>query len=243
MIGGFFIKAYIEIGNINTYYDLNLLMYKSEIPSINEEVEYHPVDGRKGTLTEKTGTFKDRVLKFGFDLKRIKNESLEEFSERLFYVEDTLNNCTGKDLVYFSNQNYKYIVKNIKINTIEDTLCHDIQLEITCEPFRYLNFEEEIILTKHETIYYSGSMPGECKIKIYGSGNVQLTINSETIQVKNIDEYVELDSKLLLCLNKDKTSKTIDMIGDFPILTKGTNNISWIGNVSKVEILPRTAFK
>lgn len=241
MIGGFFIKAYIEIGNINTYYDLNLLMYSSEIPSINEEVEYHPVDGRKGTLTEKTGTFKDRVLKFGFDLKRMKDESLEEFSERLFYVEDALNNCSGKDLVYFSNQNYKYIVKNIKINTVEDTLCHDIQLEITCEPFRYSNFEEEIVLTKHETIYYRGSVPGECKIKIYGSGNVQLTINSETIQVKNIDEYVELDSKLLESTNKYGKPKNTE--GDFLLLTRGLNKVSWTGNVTKIKILPRTAFK
>lgn len=218
-------------------------MYSSEIPSINEEVEHHPVNGTKGTLTEKTGIFKDRVLKFGFDLKRIKDESLEEFSERLFYVEDTLNNCTGKDLVYFSNLNYKYIVKNIKINTIQDTLCHDIQLEITCEPFRYLNFEEDIVLTKHETIYYSGSMPGECKIKIYGSGNIQLTINDETLQINDVNEYVELDSKLLLCLNKDKTSKTRDMIGHFPLLSLSYNTISWNGNVSRVELLPRTAYR
>ena len=37
--------------------------------------------------------------------------------------------------------------------------------------------------------------------------------------------------------------KTKDMIGNFPILIKGKNEISWTGNVSKVEILPRTAYK
>lgn len=243
MIGGFFIKAYIEIGNINTYYDLNLLMYLSEIPSTNEEVENHTVNGRKGTLTEKTGTFKDRILKFGFDLKRIKNESLEEFSERLFYVEDTLNNCTGKDLVYFSNTNYKYIVKNIKINTIEDTLCHDIQLEIICEPFRYLNFEQEIVLTKHGSIRYTGSMSGECKIKIYGSGNVQIKINNETMKINNIDEYVEIDSKFLEITNKYGKPNTKNTEGDFLLLVRGLNKISWTGNITKVTILPRTAFK
>ena len=63
------------------------------------------------------------------------------------------------------------------------------------------------------------------------------------MQINNVNEYVELDSKLLSCRNKDKTSKSRDMIGHFPLLSLGKNNISWIGDVSKVEMLPRTAYK
>ena len=32
------------------------------------------------------------------------------------------------------------------------------------------------------------------------------------------------------------------MSGGFPILTKGINNISWTGNVTKIELLKRTAY-
>lgn len=218
-------------------------MYSVEMPSINEKVEYHPVDGRKGTLTERTGTFEDRIFKFGFDLNRKRNESLEDFSNRLFYVEDTLYSCIGKDLVYFSNSNYKYIVKNININTTEDTLCHDVQLEIVCDPFRYINFESEIILTEPKPIYYKGSAPGECNIKIYGSGNIQLTINSETLQVNNLDEFIEIDSKYLEFLDKNGQSIVKKTNGNILILSRGLNQINWIGNIQKVVILPRTAFK
>lgn len=218
-------------------------MYSVEMPSINENVEFHKVDGRSGSLTERTGTYDDRVFKYGFDLKRERNESLEDFSDRLFYVEEVLSDCIGKDLVYFSNKNYKYVVKNIKIDATEDTLCHDIQLEITCEPFRYLSFEDTILLTKPQSIFYKGSVPGECKIKIYGNGNVQLTINRETLEIRNIDEFIEIDSKLVKIINKVGNDAVKNTNGNFLILSRGTNNIDWIGNVKKVEILPRTAFK
>ena len=32
------------------------------------------------------------------------------------------------------------------------------------------------------------------------------------------------------------------MIGGFPMLTKGINDISWTGNVTKVELQKRTAY-
>ena len=99
------------------------------------------------------------------------------------------------------------------------------------------------MLNNNSKIYYTGTVPGECNIKIYGNGNIQLTINSDTVQINNVNEYVELDSKFLLCLNKDKTSKSRDMIGHFPLLIRGFNTVSWEGNVSKVEILPRTAYR
>lgn len=236
-------KAFIEIDSTNSYYDLDLLMYHSHIPNINENVEYTPVDGRNGTLTERQGTYPDRVLNFGFDLNRRRNERLEDFSDRLFYVEDVLSNCMDKNLVYYSNTNYKYVIKNIDINVVEDTFCHDIQLEITCEPFRYLNFETDILLDKHDTIYYRGTVPGECRIKIYGSGNVQLTINSETIQINNIDEYVELDSKLSMIIDKYGKPSTNNTIGSLLLLSRGENKVSWTGNVSRVTILPRTAYR
>lgn len=218
-------------------------MYSMDIPSINEDVEHIPVEGRNGSLTERKGTFPDRVLNFGFDLNRMKNEDLQSFTDRLIYIQDIFDNCIGKELVCFSNLSYKYIIKNIKKDIIENTLCHDIKVEVTCEPFKYLANEPILSLFEHTTIYYTGTYEGQCNIKIYGHGNIQLTINSETIQINNVNEYVELDSKLLLCLNPNRTSKTRDMIGNFPILKKGLNKISWSGDVSRVVILPRTAFK
>ncbi|TAN66615.1 phage tail tape measure protein [Paraclostridium sordellii 8483] len=139
-----------------------------------------------------------------------------------------------------------FLVKKVSTeNIIEEYVRYGkFEVNFILEPFRYIKDERYIEISYSPIkLYYSGSYPGECNIKIYGRNNIQLTVNDETIQINNVDGYVELDSKLLLCLNRDKTSKTRDMIGNFPILSKGENIITWDGNITRVEILPRTAFK
>ena len=236
-------ESYIIINEMNSYEDLEMLLKSMTIPSSNEEYEEVGVEGRSGTLTIKKGTYKDKNLSFSFDLNRNKNESYIDFQSRIDNIEDILEKKSDT-LIVFNRPDKKFIIKRIlKEITLESDINVDIQLNIICEPFMYLIDERYMTLVNNSTIYYQGTVPGECNIKIYGSGNIQLTINDETIQINNVNEYVELDSKLLLCLNSDRTSKSRDMIGHFPLLTRGSNNISWTGNVFKVEILPRTAFK
>lgn len=242
-MGVIIIKAYIQIDGINSFYSLGLHMYLMDIESINEDIEHTPVEGRSGTLTERKGTYPDRKLRFGFDLKRRSNESLESFYSRIFDVEEWIDNSIGKELICFTNCNFKYLIKSVSKKTDPTMHMCSIEIEFICDPFRYLANEIPIVLNSGTNIFYLGTIPGECNIKIYGQGNVQLTINSNTIIINNINDYVELDSKLLECTDKDRLSKTRDMIGHFFVLTRGDNKISWVGNVSKIEILPRTAFK
>lgn len=80
-------------------------------------------------------------------------------------------------------------------------------------------------------------------IKIYGTGNIQLTINNETMQINNVSDYVEIDSNLLQVRNKDGTSKDNDTLGDFVLLEKGENIISYIGEVTKIVVEYTTKYK
>lgn len=236
-------KSYIIINGMNSYEDLNLLLKSMTIPSSNEQIEEVEVEGRNGSLTIKNGTYENKKLNFSFDLKRKRNENYIDFQNRIDYVEYLLDIEKG-ELIIFNRLNkvfnIKYLTKDI---IMESDINANVDINVICEPFMYEINEQYMDLKNNSNIFYKGTVTGEPNIKIYGSGNIQLTINSETIQINNVNEYVELDSKLLLCLNKDKTSKSRDMIGHFPLLTKGVNNISWTGNVSKVEILPRTAYR
>lgn len=238
-------KNYIIFNNKSSYEDLELLLETPSIPTSNEDVEEVEVEGRNGTVTIKKGTYPNKIIPLKFTLKRKYNESIEDFYLRVQEVEDWLEFIEDDNLVLYLKPNRKYIVKRIEKDdiTTESQIFAKIQANFICEPFMYLLDEQYIELKNNSNIYYQGTAHGECNIKIYGNGSIQLTINSETVQINNVNEYVELDSKLLLCLNKDKTSKSRDMIGHFPLLTKGVNNISWTGNVSKVEILPRTAYR
>ena len=238
-------KNYVIFNKKHSHEDLELLLETPILSSSNEDVEEVEVEGRHGTLTIKKGTYKNKEIPLSFSLLRGGNEDIVDFYERVQIVKDWLEDIEDNDLIVYLKPNRKYTVKRIKKNDIpiENHRFAKFETNFICEPFMYELDERTIEIENNSTIYYKGTVEGECNIKIYGNGNIQLTINDETVQINNVNQYVELDSKLSLCLNKDKTSKSRDMIGHFPLLTRGLNNISWSGNVSKVEILPRTAYE
>lgn len=227
-------KHYIIYNKKNSFADLNLaIVGVPKIPITNEKVE------REGKYIIKTGEYDELILSLKFRLKEGSVWDRQDFIlDWLYEVE-----CTR--LIISVIPTKYYIVKNIEVGNIEEQYFKYgyFEVQFTLEPFKYLVEEKYITLTETKTIIYNGTVSGECKIKVYGSGNIQLTMNDEIIQINNVNEYVELDSKLLLCLNQDLTSKSIDMTGGFFVLTRGNNNISWTGNISKLEILPRTAFR
>ena len=224
----------IVFNNLNSSKDLGLAITDmANIPVANETIEM--VNG----YIIRTGEYLPIELPITFRSKNLKNiiDHQEEILDWLYNVKD------NKLILSFMPNRY-YIVNNVVVDNISRDFdkYNTISVTFTLEPFKYDIYDKMMILTKSEKIYYMGNAKGKPKLKIYGSGNIELTINSETIQIKNIDEYVELDSKFLLCLNKNQQSKSRDMSGGFPILTKGINNISWTGNVTKIELLKRTAY-
>lgn len=73
-------------------------------------------------------------------------------------------------------------------------------------------------------------------MKIYGSGDITVTLNGEPITFKGVSEYIEVDSELMECF-KDNSLLNDKMIGNFPIFRVGVNTI--VSNASKIDILPR----
>lgn len=235
-------RHYFIFNDMNSLLDFKVLVTEGPPYVINnEEYEEIKVEGRNGSLLIKNRAYPD--IKLQFKVRILSEDSLELYS-LVDIISNWLTNITNNKLIY-DREDVCYLVKKVEFGEIinEVQMGGEFELNFICEPFKYLLNETYLQINNNTNLYYSGTYYGEPNIKIYGTGNIQLTINSETVQINNVNEYVELDSKLLLCLNKDKTSKSRDMIGNFPLLTKGLNNISWTGNISKVEILPRTAYK
>lgn len=224
--------------------DIGLIVVEgpSEILA-QEEYEEVEVEGRNGKLIINKGSYPN--INKSFKLTSMTYEDDTEIELMIENINNWLFNVTDNKLLYAYDNRYNIVKKVVLSEDVKTTFEEfgDFTVNFICEPFYYDLNEYPLTLTNHAALYYKGTVPGECNIKIYGNGSIQLTINDDTVQINNVNEYVELDSKLLLCLNKDKTSKSRDMIGHFPLLDKGSNAISWTGNVSKVEILPRTAFR
>ena len=238
-------KNFIFYNNKHSYNDYGLLLDPIILPSANEVVESIDVEGRNGSLTVKQGYYQDRIIELNFMLKRGNNESIEDFYIKIDAIQEWLLSG-AKDLIIYLKPSKVLKAKNIVLSdmTPNNVFFLEFTATATCEPFFYASDENVITITENNaSLRYTGTAPGELKLKIYGTGDIQLTIGSTTVQIKDVVDSVTLDSKLLLCLDTDRNNKSIDMIGNFPLLTQGNNTISWIGTVTKIEILPRTAYR
>lgn len=220
------------------YLNLYLENYPS-IPITNEEYEEQPVEGRSGNLIINKGTYPDKKIPFTFTILSPQIDiDFERVYEWLTEIED--------NRLIFGRNDRCYKVKKVIFGNIQKEFrtIGEFDVIFLCE-----TFTQDLDKTVHEItssgykIYYNGNAPGDTLIKVYGTGNIQLTVNSETMQINNVADYVEIDSDLLQVRNKDKTSKDDDTSGDFILLEKGINTISYTGNVTKIVVEYTTKYK
>ena len=207
-----------------------------------EEYEEIIIEGRNGTLIENKGTFPNIEKSFiltTIDLDQDIDLMVEKIKTWLFNIKDN-------KLLYAIPNRYNIVKKVIIDEDIKTTFEEygDFTVKFICEPFYYDLLKKDITVTEKETkVYNNGDFNSSPIIIIYGTGDLQLTINNTTVQINNVDERVLLDSKLFLCLDKDNNNKSIDMIGNFPTLDIGENTITWVGNITKLDISPRIIYR
>jgi phage-related protein len=221
---------------------LSMNLFLEEYPSIpisTEDYEEVEVDGRSGNLIINKGTYPDKKIPFTFTILSPQIEvDFERVYEWLTEIED--------NRLVFGREDRCYRVKKVIFGNIQKEFKSIGEFNVTflCEPFTEdLTPITNEIISNNFKIYYSGNAPGDTLIKIYGSGNIKLTINGETMQIKNVSSYVEIDSYLMQVRNQDKTSKDRDALGDFTLLEKGENTISYTGTVTKIVIEYTTKYK
>lgn len=221
---------------------LSLNLFLENYPSIpiaNEEYEEQPVEGRSGNLIINKGTYPDKKIPFTFTILSPRIEiDFEKVYEWFTEIED--------NRLIFGRSDRCYKVKKVIFGNIQKEFrsIGEFDIIFLCEPFT-----QDLTKTVHEItksgfkINYNGNAPGDTLIKVYGSGNIQLTINGETMQINNVNNYIEIDSDLLQVRNQDGTSKDDDTLGDFILLEKGENTISYTGSVTKIIIEYTTKYK
>lgn len=91
------------------------------------------------------------------------------------------------------------------------------------------NYSNELMIN------YKGTAKGEPILTLYGQGDITITLGSTTFTIKDVIDYVIVNSELIDCY-KDTELWNHKMIGDFPVLLPGENKFSWIGNLDKFTI-------
>ena len=111
-----------------------------------------------------------------------------------------------------------------------------------CQPFWYQ--ENVPVQTYTETPFIlnnPGSIYSEPVITVYGSGDLTLMIGAQIVELFGVSESITLDTPLMEAY-KGEMGINHSMDGEFPILKPGANAISWVGDVTKIEIRPNWRF-
>ena len=203
------------------------------IPSPERDVERVSIRGRHGSLTKKYA-YKD--ISFSVSLNLLEDDGIKD---KLRYIRAWILNAKKLQL---SDDTVFYRIKESNIPDIENelNLLGKFEANFVADPFQ---FKESKIVSRNSPgkVLYSGTIESEPYIKIYGTGNGSLTFNNDVIHFQSISEYIEID-----CENQ-QAFKGVDprndkMIGEYPVLQIGMNDISWTGGITKIEIDVREVY-
>lgn len=194
-----------------------------------KDIELIEVQGKDGFLTNDLGSYKGIIKTVECTIRDLSN---------IDYICGWLS---GGGEVIFSNEPtkiYKATIKNqIQFNKVIREF-HSFIIQFECQPHKYSTANDLITLTTSPVnLNNATTVNSKPIIKIYGTGTIVLTINSRAIHLSNVVGYVTIDSDIVDAY-KDYTSMNSNMIGEFPELIVGTNNLAWTGTVSKIEITP-----
>lgn len=216
--------------NEDSYEDYGIIINKFPALSVPErQLDEIEVLGRNGNLVVDYGTYKD--IDFTFQC------TLKDFS-RIDGVKAWLTGFDKLIMSWIPDKYYKArLINRIDIaQSLEEI--GEFPLIFKAEPFGYAVNNSLITVTSPDSIINNpGTFEADPVIKIYGSGNVDLSINNSVVHLIDIADYITMDSVLQDCY-KDTVLCNSQMYGEFLELQPGSNNISWTGSVSRIEITP-----
>ena len=195
-----------------------------------EEIEIHDIPYRDGVLTTRSGKYKTYERSIGIAVKD--QQAISKVNAWLTgsgRLETSIDEGGFFKAECINGLEYSRIIRR----------WNRFYASFLIQPFFYLYLGEvPIELDGPSTIFNPGTHYSEPLIKIIGSGDITLNINDRFIELEAIGPSITIDSDLQI-VYRDTQNLDHKMEGDFPIFKIGENNISWEGNLTRLEMVPR----
>ena len=210
------------------------------------DVEFISIPGRSGDIINSNRRFSNVKVTYTVFLAR-KNTAalaavLRDIKGWLYAEPDRYHELTDSyDAEYF-----RYGVISGSLD-IEEQLnkVGSFTATFNCKPYKYSFAGQQMLAADDSAQAVTNPTAFESRpyIKLYGSGAVTLTVSTgestNSWTISDIDEYIEIDSELMNCY-KGTVLKNDTVTGDgFPTLQSGTSTISCVGDVTRIEVIPR----
>ena len=192
------------------------------------------IDGVDGSLIEELGyaTY-DKPLLIGLTQNANIDAIIKFFS--------------GKGDVTFSNEPDKYYKASIvsQIDYARLVRFKTATVVFRVQPYKYKLDELPVTISTSENVYNVenwGTETSKPLIRLEGSGTVECRVNGNSVfsyTFPSNDTEVYIDSELQDAY-VGSVLKNRNMVGEFPILNSGDNEISFTGTLTSVEITARS---
>lgn len=193
------------------------------------------IEGRDGDIIENLG-YESYTKNVGIGLTRN------------FDIDAIIKYFTGSGELILSDEPNKVYIASIydDVDYEKLLLVRKATVKFHVQPYKYLKNENKVIqnITTQTKVYVinQGLEIAKPIIKLYGTGKVEIAINGvNTFQYEfpTNEQYVLINS-LEEEAYYENEYRNRNMIGEFPKLEVGTNEITWTGNLTKIEIEPKS---
>lgn len=218
--------------------DYNLILsgedtWKKSLP----DVERMQIPGRNGDLLLSNHRYSNVEITYHVGIKRNFDTNFNAFMNFLL-LEPGYHRLEDS----YHPDYYRMAVLDKEISPKLTTLNYGGSFDLTfsCMPQQYLKSGERMqVLTGSGTVYNPTMYPAKPLLRIYGSGTI--LVGEERVTIIDNDSYIDLDCEL-----EDAYRDTVNMnqhleleSGDFPALYSGSNSITFVSGITKVELVPR----
>lgn len=222
-----------SFANKDSFLDFGIYITKTpSIPSPKRRVTATQIFGRNGNLKYDEGTYDDITISVecGF---------VGDVFSRLSDIKAWLFESGISSLVFSFENDKKYIAQVVNSIDFEIAMRKVGQFVVifSCEPFRYAVTEPKVSITNINTnLVNNGTVGCQPVIEVFGSGDITLAIGSQQMQLKAVSSKIILNSILQDAYDDALGNLNSKVTGEYFILPVGSNNVSWTGNVTKVDI-------
>ena len=203
-----------------------------KITKAKKKIDIYEIEGRNGFVSIDTGTYESFVetIECHFNEQKVDINTIKEFLDgygTLSFDGKTEYTAIIQNAIDFEKiLNFRSFVVQFLVNPISEDI---IETEYT-------------VLSDNAVLSIENATAEMCPIvELTGSGNVEITINNKTFNLKNLDGKYILDSKYKV-ITHNGINASNQMQYDFPILKPGENTITYIGNITNFKIKYRKAY-
>lgn len=207
------------------------------------DVEFQEVKGRDGDLAMDN----KRLLPFVYPIRTMLQPEIDDIHLAASKISQWLkHDVRYKPLKLSWDPGYVYSAIFYEQFDIEDLLPRfgRIPLNFKCHPVKYaISGQRKMVFQNGTAIHNPEARPAKPLIEITGSGNIVLKNNGKDwLILTAVDGSITVDARLMSAYKG--TAKAFNKMNAnlkpmFPLFNPGSNQITWTGNVTKLEITPR----